>query len=347
MKHNRSGYISFIVFAMLSMCMIIMSLYFSQVLVYRQLVTHLLKQDRLNRISYSSLGILQSILTPDTQDKKNVIPQPDAQAISQSPQQAALIKLLDFLNKCIIVQTDSLQAKFFVNIQSEQGKLNLNSLYDFEKKKFLYEGTAKDRKKICMWIFDTISKISKKPSLFTSFENFLKNRDFDVNGVTELLSIKEFNDVFNSELFLKINEEKESTNEKAYIALALTDIFTISTEQETINPWIFSPSWCTLLDLKPKQTMTEDEKKKFVSQITPSNNWDLDWNNKLKDFYQKDFKDIPSEIKTILTTEFEANIFSLLLKVNMAETNATIFTIIKMKAKDHLIEFEVLKSYQI
>ena len=127
----------------------------------------------------------------------------------------------------------------------------------------------------------------------------------------------------------------------------LTDIFTVSTEQNTINPWLFSSSWCKILDLKPKEKLSEEEKKKIFSQVAKTSNWESDWNKNLKDFYQKEYKDLAQEIKTILTTEFEVNIFSLLLKANIGETNSTIFTIVKSKAKDHLIRFEILKTYQV
>ena len=110
---------------------------------------------------------------------------------------------------------------------------------------------------------------------------------------------------------------------------------------------VISPSWIKILDLKPKQKLNDEEKKKIFSQIAKNANWDSDWDKNLKDFYQKEYKNIPQEIKTILTTEFEANIFSLLLKANIKETNSTIFTIVKIRAKDRLIRLDVLKTYQI
>ena len=47
---------------------------------------------------------------------------------------------------------DGIDATISMSIQSEQGKLNINSLYDFEKKKFVDEGKPTDRKKLCNWI---------------------------------------------------------------------------------------------------------------------------------------------------------------------------------------------------
>ncbi len=359
MKHAKRGYILFLMFTILSVCSVLISLYFSQVIVYRQLMHELINKEKANRLALSAISLAQALMTPKdegNEEQKAIIPAPNAQATKASDDQKILLQLFDCWNKELSYQLstkdDGLNAKIFLNVQSEQGKLNLNSLYDFEKKKFLYEGTPKDRKKICACIFDKIATINKKPTLFPAFEKYLAKRDFDINDVTELLSIKEFADAFKDDLFIEFEmsheqDQHEKLAKKISSKVFLTDLFTTSTEQETINPWLFSPSWIKILDLKPKQTLTDDEKKKIFSQVAKTAHWDSDWNKSLKDFYQKEYKDIPQEIKTILTTDFEANIFSLLLKVNIGETNSIIFTIVKTRAKDHLIRFDILKTYQI
>lgn len=349
--HTKRGYILFLMFTILSVCSVLISLYFSQIMVYKKLMNVLITKEKTNRLALSSVSLVQALMTPQdesSQEKQTTIPAANAQEAKLSPEQKTLINLFDCWNKedsyQLTSKDDGLDAKINLSAQSEQGKLNLNSLYDFEKKKFLSEGTAQDKQKLCTWIFDKIAAISKKPSLFPAFKKYLEKRDFDLNDVTELLSIKEFADVFSNDLFITFTTE---SNKKTISKIFLTDIFTVSTEQDTINPWLFSPSWCALLDLKPKEKLSDEEKKKIFSQVLKKSNWDTDWNKSLKDFYQKEYKDIPQEIKTILTTEFEANIFSLLLKANIKETNSTIFTIVKIKATDNLIRFDILKTYQV
>ncbi|MBP6892750.1 hypothetical protein KBB68_04200, partial [Candidatus Babeliales bacterium] len=339
MTHAKRGYILFLMFTVLSVCSVLISLYFSQVVVYRQLMHVLITKEKTNRLALSAVSLAQGLITPKEEkeeEKQTTVPAASAKETKLSEDQKLLIQLFDCWNKELVYplssKSDGLDAKIFLNVQSEQGKLNLNSLYDFKKKKFLFEGTPKDRKKICSWIFEKIATISKKPTLFPAFEKYLAKRDFDINDVTELLSIKDFADVFEENLFIEFEEisEQKTTDQaptNGSTKIFLTDLFTVSTEQDTINPWLFSPSWIKILDLKPKQKLTIEEKKKIFSQVQKTANWESDWNKNLKDFYQKEYKDIPQEIKTILTTEFEANIFSLLLKVNIGETNSTIFTI--------------------
>lgn len=359
MKHAKRGYILFLMFTILSVCSVLISLYFSQVMIYRQLMHVLIAKEKTNRLAISGVSLVQAYLTPEDEQDATAFQGPKNQGSKDaglSTDQKFLMKLFDCFNKELSYQLsgqeDGLDAKVSFSVQSEQGKLNLNSFFDFEKKKFLFEGTPKDRKKLAIWIFEKIAVLTKKPSLFASFEKYLQTRDFDFNDVTELLSIKEFADVFAVDLFFNsqnLNDENQLSPKQKQEPekIFLTDIFTVSTEQDSINPWLFSSSWCKILDLKPKQKLTDEEKKKIFSQVVKTSNWESDWNKNLKDLYQKEYKDLPQEIKTILTTEFEANIFSLLLKVNIAETNSTIFTIVKAKAKDSLMRFEILKTYQI
>ena len=250
MMHTKRGYILFLMFTILSTCSVLISLYFSQVVVYRQLIQMLTEKEKTNRLALSAVCLVQGLMTPKeekNEEKQKTIPAAQAKETKLSNDQQFLIQLFDCWNKELSYQLsgkdDGLDAKIFLNLQSEQGKLNINSLYDFEKKKFLFEGTPKDRKKLCSWIFEKIATITKKPTLFPAFEKYLAKRDFDINDVTELLSIKEFAEVFQDNLFIefaKTNEsqpaEQQQNNDSK---IFLTDLFTTSTEQETINPWLF------------------------------------------------------------------------------------------------------------
>jgi len=180
--------------------------------------------------------------------------------------------------------------------------------------------------------------------LFPAFEKHLNTRTADFNDVTELISIQEFNTAFKDKIFLNFEKAKDAN-------IFLTDIFTVATEQSTINPWLFSYSWCKILDLKPKATLTDEEKNKIFIISSDAKNWSDDgktsWST-LKDLYQKEYIELAEEIKTILTPLFEVNIFSLLIKANIRETSSTIFTIVKSKkAKNNLVNIEPMKIYQI
>lgn len=340
---NQPGYILFLLFSILSVCSVLISLYFSRVVIYRQLIQQSIKQQRADQLAFSQTALAQALLIPQ-QKREAVKEQQPKAATPTQPEQKILAALFPYFNKEksheLTIAADGIQATITMSIQSEQGKLNLNSLYDFEKKKFMYEGQANDRKKFCTWLFTRIATLTGKPPLMGAFEEHLKNRSVDFNDVTELLSIKEFAQQFADQLFF--NTDSTSNNK-----LFLTDLFTVCTEQETITPWLFSRSWCILLSLQPKQKLSDEEIQKMFSTFKIDTTWETDWNSSLQLFYQKEYKDLPQEIKSILTTRYEANIFSLLLKAKISETTSTIFTIVKANTKQHLSSFDIVKTYQI
>lgn len=301
----------------------------------------LLMKEKTNKLALSGTSLVQALMSP----KKTKEKESSEKQAQKSAEQKLMTQIFPIFNKEKSYQfkqnIDGFDATLTISMQSEYGKLNLNSLYDFEKKKFIKEGQPGDRKKLCTWLFDTIATLTKKPSLFPAFEKHLEKRTNDFNDVTELLAIKEFTDAFSSHIFIQFDKKNPSNT------IFLTDIFTITTEEETINPWLFSSSWCNILGLNVKEQLNAEEKNKIFSKLTKNNDWQKDWDSCLKDFYQKDFKDLPEEIKTILTTQFEANIFSLLLKATIGETNSTIFTIVKSRSKDNLILFDIMKTYQL
>ncbi len=342
--HNKKGYILFLLFSILSVCSILISLCFSRAMVYQQLMNLVTTQQQCQQLALSSVNIAQAIITPQKEEKQNTPSTPKkSNNEKESPEKNLLTQIFPYFNKeksfKLTDKTDHFNATITIGLQSEYGKLNLNSLYDFEKKKFINEGKPNDCKKLCIWLFEKISQITGKPNLMSSFENILKKRELEFNDPLELLTDKDFKEQFTDNIFINF----ESKNKKLF----LTDIFTVYTEQENINPWLFSISWQTLLDIKIKENITKEDIEKFLKNFKTNANWQEDWNVCLKDFYQKEYKDLPQEIKSILTTTFEANIFSLLVKARIGETVSSIFTIVKANAKQHLTGFDILKTSQI
>ena len=72
-------------------------------------------------------------------------------------------------------------------IGSEEGKININRAYDFEKHAFIGEGQPNgDMKQVFQDLFELI-KDTLNADLFADFERFLKERKYPLNDVTELL----------------------------------------------------------------------------------------------------------------------------------------------------------------
>lgn len=313
-------------------------------MVYQKLMKLATQEQECQQLALSSISLAESLLTIKEDDKPSA---KNLSAKQTSENQKLEQKILTNIFPCFRTEkkfkltnkADHLDATITLSIQPEDGKLNLNALYDFEKKKFVNEGKTNDCKKLCIWLFERISQITNKPNLMNAFENLLKKRESEFNDPLELLTDKDFRKQFSDTIFINFDDKNKK--------LFLTDIFTVYTETETINPWLFSNSWLTLLDIKIQENLSKENIQKFLKNFKTTANWQEDWNVCFKDFYQKEYKDLPQEIKSILTITFEANIFSLLVKARIAETISSIFTIVKANTKQHLTGFDILKTSQI
>ena len=80
---------------------------------------------------------------------------------------------------------DGVDGQIMIAVASEDGKINLNNLYDFSKKQFRGEW-----KKIMQAFFIKLrKKMNISANLFEPFEKFLKERQYIVNDATELLTL--------------------------------------------------------------------------------------------------------------------------------------------------------------
>lgn len=343
--HKKPGYVLFLLFSILSVCMTIITLFFARSVTYQHLVHLLTQKDKTAQLAVSASALGQSLLYVPVEDEKKQENKPKNTQENKNDDynQKLLQQIFPFLytdtTYKLTEQTEGIKASIDLYVCSEDGKLNINSVYDFAEQKFIKEGQEGDRKKFCQWMFEQISNITKQPSLFDAFEKHIKTKKHGFNDVTELLHIKEFEGAFGNNVFYT-SEKTES--KKIY----LTDLFTVTTEQETINPWYFSHSWRNLLGFN-RQKISDETQKKLIESFKKQANWEKDWDSGLRSLYQKEYKDLPKEIKSMLTTECEANIFSLLLSATIGETTSTIFTILKKRTIAKTATFDIVKVYQI
>ena len=124
---------------------------------------------------------------------------------------------------------DGIDGEIKICIMSEDGKINLNELYDFQKHAFVGSGKEQEElKKTLQEIFGNIKKASGTEGLFESLETFLKERDDKLRDITELLTIKAFAN-FKNDIFYTPDHQSSTGKEKK--PLYLTDIFTLWTRQ--------------------------------------------------------------------------------------------------------------------
>jgi hypothetical protein len=370
MRHQQRGYILLITFAILALCTALVSMFMVKGLTHKKLTSAFLEQEKMNQFVLSTPALAQSFLSFSLDDMKLAEKVAGGPADKSSPVSGGgdfgkklLEKVLPVVNKTQKFSMKELDKDFPVVINltffCESGKININGLYDLVNKKFYDEGvTGKDQKVFATWLFEKIAKITEKPSLLQPFIEHVKHRKVPFNDVTELLAIKEFATCFSQTVFYE-PEQPNTSPDKKIQKLFLTDIFTVASESDTIQPWLLSPSVCVLLDIAQKGSKHEASEKKEETKVDLSSfkqqaDWQKDWDVGLKPLYDVSFDKIPEPVRSMLSTQFSVTVFSMLATVAKeaveGENNMTvrIFAILKQKKlPDSSIIYDVIKIYQV
>jgi hypothetical protein len=229
-------------------------------------------------------------------------------------------------------------------ISSEDGKIDINQIFDFSSKKFLNEGAANnDTKKALTALFASAKKFLDNKDLFEPFEKFLKQRQYKLRDVTELLTIEEFQNVFKDNVFY----EPPTSTKKEQRPVYLTDIFTIWSGQPAMNPWLLSDSIRALFTLKRSEPSDIHDREKQTEQLlknVKSVSGDLKtvWEQSLEKLYAKEFKALPSDITVLFAKKFNAKTFSVLSYGTVGKITQKVLALIE--TQDY-VKFMVNKLY--
>ncbi|MFC1845564.1 hypothetical protein ACFLX2_00375 [Candidatus Dependentiae bacterium] len=257
---------------------------------------------------------------------------------SQEEAKNFLINLLPVLNRWqtfnLTQKNDAITGKINVCIGCEEGKIDLNQLFDFVKKEFVNQGKKeKDYRKFMEEVFGKIQEIVGGDGLFDKFENFLKERQTELYDPTELLTIKEF-DRFKDKIFFE--PETISSEDKVQVkqTIYLNDIFTLWSFQQELNPWLLSHSLKIMLGIKEEEKKEEREQEekrlqKTLEEFKVEAKWPNSWNNMLKPLYGIDFDSLPKEMKTAMGTKFEPTVFSVLSYGTVGDVTQKLFMILE------------------
>lgn len=241
---------------------------------------------------------------------------------------------------------EGIDARMNIVLMVEEGKINLNQLYDFKEKKFKNEGKATgDARKFVMTICEKIQEVLKVKDLFKGLEKFLKERNMPLEEVTELLLIPEFAQAFKASIFYTPEESEKIRNQKVY----LTDIFTIWTTTEKINVAYLSESMLRLLGLRG--TFTWDLKKRketiegYLKEKKPAATLAAQWDAYLKPFYGKEFKALPKGLEIFFMFEFVPSLFSVVSYATVGGITQKIFAILKKQKSGEREECKLIRVF--
>ncbi|MDR3550559.1 MAG: hypothetical protein P4L31_04040 [Candidatus Babeliales bacterium] len=392
-KQHKPGYIFLLTLMIMSLATVLVSYVFTSGSIHVPFIKTMIDREKAKQLALGGIQIAISQLSQEvdaSQDAKNEQAKPDQPDQSKKPKLSptasseALAKGEDQANKKLFEtviptlnrwqqfplsqEVDGVDGQIKICVMSEEGKININALYDF--KKHTYKGTQAQQEIGKVLLKETFKSIGKE-DLFEQFEKYLKDRSYRLDDVTELMSIKGFeafkNNIFYQPPPLQQMSEKssqaaaaqfdqadalESSNQasgtqKGKKKVYLTDIFTVWSGRFTVDPWLLSDSLCALLGVKRAERGDIEGRKQAVEQIAKefksTFQFPADWKKYFEPLYGTDFKSLSKGVEYILNTKFEPKIFSVLSYGSVGSVTLKMLAILQREktTKDKRIAYSV------
>ena len=275
--------------------------------------------------------------------KKEDKSQEQTQGKGASEEEDLLQRILPTLNRWqefdLKENVDGVDGQIKICLMSEEGKINLNQIIDFNKGTF--KGDEKSGwKAIMQELCQSIEKLTKTSDLFPAFEKIIKDLKFPFNDATELVTHKAFNEFKDTLFYQPPTQKKQNT-------LYLTDIFTVWSSSDKIEPWLFSDSINGVLGL-PRVEVDDIKQRKeqsaaWVKNFKAQTNWQQDWKTILMPVYGKELRTLPKHIDSMLSTQFAPCFFSVLVHGKVGEVTQCVYAILERnkRSQSDTIQYDV------
>ncbi len=247
-----------------------------------------------------------------------------------TPVQKFLRKVLPYLNRWIVLsldeKEDGVDAEVKICISCENGKININKIYDFKKEEFnkVYESMLKS--------MEIRGKLNTG-ELYNGLMQFLKKKKKPLQELSQLYDVKGIDtlDIFYQPPVIPNTKKKEEA--KPNVHLALLDIFTIWTDDGMLEPMMLSDALCALMGLRrPAANDVVKHKDKFKQIIDSfSPDWGSDWNQNWKSV-QPLYDEKPKVVKdlgTLFSKQFGPTVYSVLSSGKVGNIEQRLLVVVK------------------
>lgn len=239
---------------------------------------------------------IQGLLTymPEIEKKHAKEAEANKKSSQSEPFKVIMSRIFPYINRWRHFEykeaSDGVDAKLLIYTSVEDGKININGLYDFETKKFVaHNNKSSDPKKLIMPAFQLLEKQYKITGLSDNFEKFLKTYDGPFNDISELCLIPGF-EACSAHMFTTHDSDM----------VALSDLFTVVGNRSLIKPWFFSRAVQRCFGLKEKELESDKQAgiiKKWINDFPLTvSDWPSEWSKVCKDRYQQDYAKLSSEM---------------------------------------------------
>ncbi len=348
-KKANPGYIMIFTFLAIGAAMVVATYVGHRGSYYMPFSHMIIEREKAKTLALSGVqvAIAQLAQSPTKQEKEQPKEEEKSGGKTSSknnPEKEFLSRILPSLNRWqdfdLSENVDGIDGKISICLMCEEGKINLNRIIDFKKNAFY--GTEKSGwKAIMQELCKSIERITKTSDLFPAFEKIIKEMQYPFNDATELIVRKEFNSFKDILFYQPPTIKKQDT-------IYLTDIFTVWSSSDKIEPWLFSDSINGLLglprvevdDIKKRKEQTEGWLKNFKER----SNWQQDWQTILMPIYGKELRTLPKNIDSMLSTTFAPKYFSVRVQATVGNMTQNVYAILERNksVQGDNIEYDVI-----
>lgn len=190
-------------------------------------------------------------------------------------------------------ERDGFSGEIAVYITAEPGKIDLNRLYDFEKKEYRSDGNF-DGKKFLEWLSERLESFTPERSFADIFDELVKKRKEPFTDVGELgahTALARF------ARWPTQPQKEQKDGEEAKPQPALYDLFTVASPA-ALSLGVASESVAFLASMKSPAARTKDDGEK-IHALAQSLEKPIDaaaWNTVLAPLTGKEYTNIPREL---------------------------------------------------
>lgn len=346
MRQTKPGYILILTLMAIALITTIITKMYYQSSAYLPLAELISNRQKAQSLTLGGLQLALSKLN-GSQDQK-------------SKQEAFLERILTSINRWqtfnLKEEIDGVTGEIKICISCENGKINLNQLYDFQKNDFkdtqitvtsdsekssdVIQTASSKFQNLLQEIFVSLSKLTKNEidakKANQALVKFLNARNYQLLDITELLQMPEFS-YFKKHVFYEppttIDQDLSNSSRPVY----LTDLFTTWTDQVKVEPWLFSDSILALLSFpraQPNDIMKRDGiVKEWTKNFKEVSNWQSDWNKSLGVVYGVELANLPKMGISLFETKFNPQVFSVIACGTVGGVTQKIYAIIKLQSE--------------
>lgn len=331
-NRKHPGSIILYTLMMLSIILLLMQQMMRGVFVGTNFTRTMVDRERAEMLALSGINIAIAQLTYDEKDDQ----EKKEPSTDQNKKNTGIIKgtkgfltrIVPYLNRWqefpLTQKIDGIDGLIRTCITCESGKININAAFDFTKMEFKppYDIRLKALE---------IPGIMPAGEMLTKLTDFFKKRKSKLNDVSELLTIPGFKalDIFYKPPAKPAKGKKSQPNTD----LALQDIFTIWSDNETLDLLWLSDALCAIIGVRRPHADDPQVRKERINQFLQNFKKDMvqDWDNNwkiLENLYDQKPKDF-AQIKNIFSKVFGPKVFSVLSCGKIGHVEQKIVAIIR------------------